>query len=189
MVNTLTTMTEVIKDNGTTKKNRDDKGRKKDEKSLDLILKSLNNLQTPEEKFEAMCKKYAEIQEENRKLTTNAKQLDKKCIVSQKEKEQLQVEFNKTVLTKSKLESLCRELQRQNKAIKDESLLKIREEEERRKETQAKFQATLAEITTLMQQNNDKSNKLRDDNIDMTKKFQTIVEQYEVREQQVNIIC
>lgn len=181
-------MTEVIKEPGQSKKNRDDKGRKKDEKSLEQIMKGLNSLQTPEEKLDALCKKYADIQEENRKLSANAKQSEKKCIASQKEKEQLQIEFNKTLLTKSKLESLCREFQRQNKAIKDESLLKIREEEERRKETQAKFQATLAEITTLMQQNNDKSNKLRDDNIDMTKKFQTIVEQYEIREQQVKFI-
>lgn len=36
----------------------------------------------------------------------------------QREKEQLQAEHSKAVLTRSRLESLCRELQRQNKAIK-----------------------------------------------------------------------
>lgn len=34
-------------------------------------------------------------------------------------------------------------MQKQNKAIKDESFAKIREEEEKRKETQAKFQKSL----------------------------------------------
>jgi hypothetical protein len=36
----------------------------------------------------------------------------------QREKEQLQAEHSKAVLTRSRLESLCRELQRQNKVIK-----------------------------------------------------------------------
>jgi hypothetical protein len=36
----------------------------------------------------------------------------------QREKEQLQTEHSKAILTRSRLESLCRELQRQNKAIK-----------------------------------------------------------------------
>lgn len=65
-------------------------------------------------------------------------------------------------------------------------MLKIREEEEKRKEVSAKFQATMNEITTLMQQNNDNNMKLRDDNIDMTSKLKSICEQYEVRQQVIN---
>lgn len=67
--------------------------------------------------------------------------------------------------------------------LQDESLLKIREEEEKRKEVSAKFQTTLNEITALMQQNNEKNSKLREDNLEMTKKFKTVCEQYELREQ------
>lgn len=69
--------------------------------------------------------------------------------------------------------------------LQDESLHKIREEEERRKETQAKFHSTLAEISALLQQNNEKNAKLRDDNISMTEKFKTVVQQYQMREDQV----
>lgn len=47
----------------------------------------------------------------------------------------------------------------------------------------AKFQNTLSEITALMQQNNDKSMKLRDDNIDITTKLKNVCEQYVLREQ------
>lgn len=61
--------------------------------------------------------------------------------------------------------------------------MKIREEEEKRKEVSAKFQATMNEITTLMQQNNENNMKLRDDNIDMTAKLNSICEQYEARQQ------
>lgn len=67
--------------------------------------------------------------------------------------------------------------------IQDESLLRIREEEEKRKEVSAKFQNTLSEITALMQQNSDKNNKLRDDNIDMSARLKNVCEQYEIREQ------
>jgi hypothetical protein len=67
--------------------------------------------------------------------------------------------------------------------LQDESLLKIREEEEKRKEVSAKFQSTLNEITALMQQNNEKNSKLREDNLEMTKKFKTVCEEFELREQ------
>lgn len=169
------------------KKSREEKSRKKDEKSLEHVIKSLNNLSI-EDRFTAMCKKYSEMVDENRKLQAHVKICDKKVIALQREKEQLQNEQSKAVLTRSRLESLCRELQRQNKAIKEESLLKIREEEEKRKNVSAKFQATLSEITTLMQQNNENNSKLRDENIEMQNKFKSVCEQYELREQQVEKI-
>uniref|UniRef100_A0A1B6EY18 Alpha-taxilin n=1 Tax=Cuerna arida TaxID=1464854 RepID=A0A1B6EY18_9HEMI len=167
---------------------REEKIRKKDDKSVDHVLRALNSLNTSEEKLAAMCKKYADIFDEHRKLQLLQKQSEKRCSMLQREKEQLQAEQSKAILTRSRLENLCRELQRQNKAIKDESLLKIREEEEKRKEVSAKFQTTMNEITTLMQQNNDKNMKLRDDNIDMTTKLKNICEQYEIRQQQVERI-
>jgi hypothetical protein len=34
-----------------------------------------------------------------------------------------------------------------------------------------------------MQQNNEKSSKLREDNLEMTKKFKTVCEQYALREE------
>jgi uncharacterized phage infection (PIP) family protein YhgE len=67
--------------------------------------------------------------------------------------------------------------------VQDESVLKIREEEEKRKEVSAKFQSTLNELTAVMQQNNEKNSKLREDNLEITKKFKTVCEQYELREQ------
>jgi len=167
---------------------REEKSRKKDDKSVDHVLRALNSLNTTEEKLAAMCKKYADIFDEHRKLQLLNKQTEKRCSMLQREKEQLQTEHSKAILTRSRLENLCRELQRQNKAIKDESLLKIREEEEKRKEVSAKFQTTMNEITTLMQQNNDKNMRLRDDNIDMTTKLKNICEQYEIRQQQVERI-
>ncbi|XP_046751762.1 gamma-taxilin isoform X1 [Diprion similis] len=164
---------------------KEEKARKKDDKSVEQVLKALSSLDTAEEKLAAMCKKYSDIVDDNRKLQLALKQAEKKVVVIQREKEQFQSEHSKAILTRSRLESLCRELQRQNKAVKDESLLKIREEEEKRKEVSAKFQSTLSEITALMSQNNEKNTKLHEDNLEMTKKFKSVCEQYEIREQQV----
>ncbi|CAH0730795.1 unnamed protein product, partial [Brenthis ino] len=168
------------------KKSKKDDRSKKDDKNVEQFMKSLNSVPTLDEKLSLVCKKYVQTADDNKKLQFYIKQSDKRYALLLKEKEQLQHEFNKTILVKSKLENLCRELQKQNKAIKEESLLKIREEEERRKETQAKFQNTLTEITSLLQQNNEKNAKLRDDNISMTEKFKSVVQQYQLREQQVD---
>ncbi|XP_052754050.1 gamma-taxilin [Galleria mellonella] len=168
------------------KSKKEDRTSKKDDKSVEQFMKSLNSVPTLEEKLSLVCKKYIHIMDDSKKMQFYIKQSEKRYTLLSKEKEQLQHEYNKTVLVKSKLENLCRELQKQNKAIKEESLVKIREEEERRKETQAKFQNTLSEITALLQQNNEKNAKLRDDNISMSEKFKSVVQQYQLREQQVD---
>ncbi|XP_013149296.1 PREDICTED: gamma-taxilin [Papilio polytes] len=167
------------------KKSKKEDRSKKDEKNVEQFMKTLSSVPTLDEKFSLVCKKYTQAADDNKKMQFYIKQSDKRYALLVKEKEQLQHEYNKTVLVKSKLENLCRELQKQNKAIKEESLLKIREEEERRKETQAKFQNTLSEITNLLQQNNEKSAKLRDDNISMTEKFKSLMQQHQIREQQI----
>ena len=162
---------------------KEEKSRKKDDKSIEQILKNLSGLETPEEKLSAMCKKYIEVLDENRKLQMTLKQNEKRVLMIQREKEQCQSEKSKAVLTRSRLESLCRELQRQNKAVKEESLLKIREEEEKRKEVSAKFQSTLAEITTLMAETKEKNVKLHDDNREIHKKFKSVFDEMDIREQ------
>lgn len=81
-------------------------------------MKSLNSVPTLEEKLSLVCKKYVQTADDNKKMQFYIKQSDKRHAMLLKEKEQLQLEFNKTILVKSKLENLCRELQKQNKAIK-----------------------------------------------------------------------
>lgn len=69
--------------------------------------------------------------------------------------------------------------------FQEESLQKIREEEEKRKEVSAKFQSTLAEITTLMNQTNEKNAKMFEESTEMNKKFNSVYEQVTLREQQI----
>ncbi|XP_070189864.1 alpha-taxilin-like isoform X2 [Littorina saxatilis] len=161
------------------------KTKKKEDKSIEYILRALSSLNSPEEKLAALCKKYADLHEEHRVLQSSFKQQQRKMTVVQREKDQMQAEHTKAVIAKSKLESLCRELQKQNKAVKEESLLRTREDEERRKEISAKFQTTIAEIQTQMTDNHEKNVKLREENQDLAGKLKKFLEQYELREQQI----
>lgn len=49
-------------------------------------------------------------------------------------------------------------------------MLQIKVEEERRKESQIKFQSSLTEVQKSLTKNNEENIKLRDYNIEMTKK-------------------
>ncbi|XP_067674311.1 alpha-taxilin-like isoform X8 [Haliotis asinina] len=152
------------------------------------ILRALNSLHTTEEKLAALCKKYADLHEEHRVLQASFKQAQRKMVVTVREKDQLQSEHTKAVMAKSKLESLCRELQKHNRVIKEESLTRAREEDEKRKEISNKFQQTISEIQSQMTDNHERNIKLREDNTELAGKLKKFVEQYELREQQVEKI-
>lgn len=102
------------------KKSKKDDHSKNDDKNDEQFMKSLNSLPSTDmdQKFSAVCKKYSQATEQNKKLSFYIKQSDRRHTIILKEKEHLQHELNKTILIKSKLENLCRELQKQNKATK-----------------------------------------------------------------------
>ncbi|KAK2726917.1 alpha-taxilin-like isoform X2 [Artemia franciscana] len=153
-------------------------------KSVEQLLKDLGAA-TPEKKIEVLSTKLAQSLEECKNTQIKVKTLEKSQQTLLRDKENLQAEHSKAVLSRSRMESLCRELQRQNKAVKEESLSRAREEEERRKEVSNKFQSTLNEVTAMLQQNNERNTKLREENSDMAAKLKLLCDQYAVREQQV----
>lgn len=50
---------------------KEEKLKKKDDKTIEQILKSLNSINSPDEKLVALCKKYTDILDENRKMQVN----------------------------------------------------------------------------------------------------------------------
>lgn len=98
-------------------KKRVDKERRKGEKKMEQFMKSIQDL-SPDEKISALCKKNAEFLEDLRTYKGSVLVLQRKTKIIQKEKELLENEHSKSVLARSRLENLCRELQRQNKSIK-----------------------------------------------------------------------
>ncbi|XP_008516611.2 beta-taxilin isoform X1 [Equus przewalskii] len=157
-------------------------------KEANLLMQNLNKLQTPEEKLDFLFKKYAELLDEHRTEQKKLKLLQKKQAQIQKEKDQLQGEHSRAVLARSKLESLCRELQRHNKTLKEETLQRAREEEEKRKEITNHFQSTLTDIQAQIEQQSERNMKLCQENTELAEKLKSIIDQYELREEHLDKI-
>uniref|UniRef100_A0A672PT47 Taxilin beta n=1 Tax=Sinocyclocheilus grahami TaxID=75366 RepID=A0A672PT47_SINGR len=152
------------------------------------LLQSLNKLDSPEEKVEMVLKKYTELVEEHRTEKKQLEQLQQRQGLLGKQRDQLQFEHSRAILARSKLEMLCRELQRHNRTLKEESLQRLREDEMKRKEITAHFQSTLVDIQNQIEQHSNRNNKLCQENSDLASKLKTIIEQYERREQSLEKI-
>ncbi|XP_067453438.1 gamma-taxilin [Thunnus thynnus] len=157
-------------------------------KEVVLLMQALNSLATPEEKLAALCKKYADLLEESRCMQKRLKALQKKQSQIVKEKIHLQGEHSKAILARSKLESLCRELQRHNKTLKEENAQRSREYEEQRKEAMLHFQMTLSDIEVQMEQHSSHNTKLRQENMELAEKLKKLIEQYELREEHIDTV-
>ncbi|XP_005395105.1 PREDICTED: alpha-taxilin isoform X2 [Chinchilla lanigera] len=155
-------------------------------KEITLLMQTLNTLSTPEEKLAALCKKYAELLEEHRTSQKQMKLLQKKQSQLVQEKDHLRGEHSKAILARSKLESLCRELQRHNRSLKEEGIQRAREEEEKRKEVTSHFQVTLNDIQLQMEQHNERNSKLRQENMELAERLKKLIEQYELREEHID---
>ncbi|KAM6995929.1 alpha-taxilin isoform 1-T2 [Passerculus sandwichensis] len=155
-------------------------------KEITLLMQTLNTLSTSEEKLAALCKKYAELLEEHRTSQKQMKMLQKKQTQLVQEKDHLQNEHSKAILARSKLESLCRELQRHNRTLKEEGVQRAREEEEKRKEVTSHFQVTLNDIQLQMEQHNERNSKLRQENMELAERLKKLIEQYELREEHID---
>ncbi|KAM7403499.1 hypothetical protein PAMA_004115 [Pampus argenteus] len=147
-----------------------------------LLMQSLNKLDTPEQKLEAIIKKHAELLEEHRSDQKQLKVLQKKLLQVMKEKDQLQSEHSRAVLARSKLEGLCRELQRHNKTLKEETLQRCREDELKRKEITTHFQGTLSEIQAQIEEHSSRNTKLCQENSALAEKLKGLISQYDQRE-------
>ncbi|XP_057715627.1 taxilin beta b [Corythoichthys intestinalis] len=165
---------------------RDQKLEKKMLKNLGkdamLLMQSLNKLDTPEQKLEATIKKHAELLEEHRSDQKQLKLLQKKLLQVMKEKDQLQSEHSRAVLARSKLEGLCRELQRHNKTLKEETLQRCREDDLKRKEITTHFQGTLSDIQAQIEEHSNRNTKLCQENSALADKLKGLVTQYDQRE-------
>ncbi|KAL2087756.1 hypothetical protein ACEWY4_016584 [Coilia grayii] len=164
-------------------KNLDRKGLGKE---VLLLMQALNTLSTPEEKLAALCKMYADLLEESRSMQKQMKALQKKQSQLAKEKMHLQGEHSKAILARSKLESLCRELQRHNKTLKEENARSSREYEEQRKEVTLKFQVTLKEIESELEQHRLSNCRLRQENMELATNLNKIIGRYELREEHID---
>nr|XP_020473761.1 alpha-taxilin isoform X2 [Monopterus albus]XP_020473762.1 alpha-taxilin isoform X2 [Monopterus albus]XP_020473763.1 alpha-taxilin isoform X2 [Monopterus albus]XP_020473764.1 alpha-taxilin isoform X2 [Monopterus albus]XP_020473765.1 alpha-taxilin isoform X2 [Monopterus albus]XP_020473766.1 alpha-taxilin isoform X2 [Monopterus albus] len=155
-------------------------------KEITLLMQTLNTLSTPEEKLAGLCKKYAELLEEHRNTQKQMRVLQKKQNQLVQEKDNLRNEHSKAILARSKLESLCRELQRHNRTLKEEGVQRTRLEEEKRKEVTSHFQVTLNDIQTQLELHDERNARLRQENTELAEKLKKLYEQYKLREEHID---
>uniref|UniRef100_A0A671SNX1 Beta-taxilin-like n=2 Tax=Sinocyclocheilus anshuiensis TaxID=1608454 RepID=A0A671SNX1_9TELE len=177
---------EDVEEEAVPDKTKDQKMEKKMLKGLGkeamMLMQSLNKLGSPEQKLEALIKKHADLLEEHRSDQKQLKVLQKKLLQVLKEKDQLQSEHSRAVLARSKLEGLCRELQRHNKTLKEETLQRCREDDLKRKEITTHFQSTLTDIQAQIEEHSSRNNKLCQENNDLAEKLKDLISKYDQRE-------
>ncbi|KAI8808601.1 myosin-like coiled-coil protein-domain-containing protein [Cladochytrium replicatum] len=88
----------------------------------------------------------------------------------------------KTQNQKQKIETLCRELQKENKRIKEESKRLAITEQQKREELSSKFESTIGEIKNKMEEDSDEKRRRAEDNELLKEKFKEFLEQYDIRE-------
>ncbi|XP_040920699.1 beta-taxilin isoform X2 [Toxotes jaculatrix] len=158
------------------------------ETDVSLIMQSLNNLSSPEEKLEDLVRKYAELaalrRGDDRKLCV----LQQKLSVLLEEKQQLQTEHHRSITARSKLETLCRDLQSHYSTLREETLQRCMEDEEKRKEITSQFQKMLTEIQAQIEQHSARNDKLHRENTNLTEKLESLMNQCELREESLEKI-
>ncbi|CAL8392144.1 unnamed protein product [Gadus morhua 'NCC'] len=148
-----------------------------------LVIQSLNKLKSKDEKLDTLIQKYAELADVRRSDERKVGVLQQKVTRMQRERDQLRSEHQRGVLARSQLEGLCRELQKHNKTLKEETLRRCREDEEKRKEVSSHFQSTLNDIQVQIEQYSGRNNKLCQENKNLAEKLESLMHQYEQREE------
>lgn len=153
--------------------------------TIDEVITSVATCSSDEEKIKKLAHKLCESTDHQRILESQMRNQEKMIAQLIKEKENFQSEHSRTLLGRSRLESLCRELQRQNRSVKEEALSKIKEEEDKRREVASKFQATLNEVLSVVQENQGRNDQLKAENLDLLDKLKAILSHYELWEASV----
>lgn len=154
-------------------------------KALKNVLKSYD---TTEKQLDCLIRKYVELANQNKMSESKCEVVTKKNEQICEERDHLQASYNRANLAKSKLESLCRELQRHVKSLKEEYDAREKEEDTKRQEIANRFQLTINDINSKMGDNQKANQSLRDDNLELAAKLKGLLEQYKLREEHVEKI-
>ncbi|XP_077949935.1 beta-taxilin isoform X2 [Gasterosteus aculeatus] len=153
-----------------------------------LIMKSLNKFSSPENKLDHLVRKYAEVEAQRRSDQRKLCVLQKKMAALTEERRVLTEERRSGIGARSKLESLCRELQEHHEVLREETLRRCRADEEKRMEITEHFQAMLTEIQAQIEQHSARNDKLCHENSSLTDKLEGLMSQCEMREESLEKI-
>lgn len=166
-----------------TKEERD--GKDASSKGRKQLETNLRQLPDDGARLEFLVGRVGVLRSEGSTLKASLAEERRKNATLQRERDQLKAEQGRAVVARSRMESLCRELQRQNRAVREEAAQRARVEDERRKEVTAKFQGSLHDLTALMQENGERNGRLREENAAMANRISYMCDQFERREEEV----
>ncbi|XP_076611735.1 beta-taxilin isoform X1 [Chaetodon auriga] len=152
------------------------------ETEISDIMQSLNKLSSPEQKLEDLVKKYAELAALRRSDEKQLSVLQQRLSVLLDERQQLQAESRSSIAARSKLETLCRELQGHYTVMTEKTIQRCREDEEKRTEMANHFQMMLTDIQAQIEQHSTRNDKLCHENSYLTDKLEGLMNQCELRE-------
>ncbi|XP_029965971.1 beta-taxilin isoform X2 [Salarias fasciatus] len=157
-------------------------------KDISVIMQSLNKLSSPEEKLEGLVKKYTELASSQRSEEQKMSVLQQRMAVLLEERQQLHAERRSSIAARCKLETLCKELQSHYSMLREETLQRCKEEEEKRSEITSHFQSMLKEIQAQIEQHSARNDKLCRENANLTDKLESLMSQCESREESLEKI-
>jgi len=109
----------------------------------------------------------------------------KEIIETEQDRDTAQGKLNAELGKKSKLESLCRQLQQQTSALVEERRVLTDKERMRRQELADEFQLTIGDVKKKMEQQAQERARLARENEDLRSRFKDFFEQYDKREQEL----
>ncbi|EPZ36791.1 Taxilin family domain-containing protein [Rozella allomycis CSF55] len=115
--------------------------------------------------------------------------LKNKCDLLIKEREQCNNFYMIQDSAKSKkLENLCRELQKDNKSVREEALKASKEAEKKRDELSSKFESAISDIKEKIEKDSEEQKKRQGMYEKMKEQYNNYVEQYDLREKHFNTL-
>ncbi|VDL63956.1 unnamed protein product [Nippostrongylus brasiliensis] len=147
---------------------------------MESIQKSLEGL-SMEDKVAKLLKRLVDSEEHNTKLKEKVDKLTKANTSLEKKLEKANLILLKTEDAKGKLEELCRELQKMNKQIREDSLNKVRLLEHERQQAVEQLRTALKGIEASMNEGRERSDALAADNGRLAEKLKELGEEYESR--------
>ena len=97
-------------------------------------------------------------------------------------------QLEKNDMTKAALQKLCDALRTQVSLKDEENNLKLQEETQKRIEIAQNFEATMNELTKLIESHSSHNTSLRTENAEMTKQMEALLQEYEKREGKISSV-
>lgn len=157
------------------------KSRKRQMKEFKKVME--DSQRSEGDKLKEISSLFLEQVLEVQKLTKDLSTYRKKQEQTQRDKESFYAEMTRSAAVRKKLESLCRELQRQNKLILEESKKSALEEQGKRQELSTKFHTTIKDISSKLEEQGAERLRQMKENETLREKLKHLTQQYDIREQ------